>query len=340
MTVANFDPMAKLIMKSFKLDRPNKMGLSFCIYKTEDFSYLHTIRIYVIINPVRWCPNIQQAFTFFFEIHSQLKRIFNRKIHRDVEVIEKMPSNRKTQSAGKSTSPPEKRKRSQTKPDSKPSIRGQQPIPVERPKKDPNVEYDPYFTGSVVRCGAFGKTTGNKCKNLAMDNGRCRMHGGNAGPPDGNKNAVTHGLYERILFSAFEDEEIALWENQKSDVMSNLIVTIRIISIREFRMLKRIESLKNAGDFTVTEKTREHGEGEKGDKDMKTVKREGTLGQIQAIESELTKVQTSKAKLLEFQHRLENAAGKSDVPNFDRYMQALAKSAADVWDTDDGDDGE
>ena len=38
------------------------------------------------------------------------------------------------------------------------------------------------------RCGAHCRTTGNPCKNPAMLNGRCRMHGGKAtGRP------ITHG---------------------------------------------------------------------------------------------------------------------------------------------------
>ena len=28
------------------------------------------------------------------------------------------------------------------------------------------------------RCGAYARTTGQPCKNGAMPNGRCRMHGG------------------------------------------------------------------------------------------------------------------------------------------------------------------
>lgn len=38
------------------------------------------------------------------------------------------------------------------------------------------------------KCGAYCRTTGNLCKNAAMKNGRCRMHGGKStGRP------VTHG---------------------------------------------------------------------------------------------------------------------------------------------------
>lgn len=42
------------------------------------------------------------------------------------------------------------------------------------------------------KCGAHCRTTGEPCKNAAMKNGRCRMHGGKStGRP------VTHGLTTR-----------------------------------------------------------------------------------------------------------------------------------------------
>src|ERR1043165_4204597 len=46
------------------------------------------------------------------------------------------------------------------------------------------------------RCGARSRRTGKPCRNGAMKNGRCRMHGGKStGPPKGNRNAWKHGHY-------------------------------------------------------------------------------------------------------------------------------------------------
>src|SRR5262245_42531675 len=46
------------------------------------------------------------------------------------------------------------------------------------------------------RCGAHSRGSGKPCRNGAMKNGRCRMHGGKAtGAPKGNKNAWKHGNY-------------------------------------------------------------------------------------------------------------------------------------------------
>ena len=42
------------------------------------------------------------------------------------------------------------------------------------------------------KCGAHARTTGKPCRNPAMQNGRCRMHGGKStGRP------VIHGMYTK-----------------------------------------------------------------------------------------------------------------------------------------------
>src|SRR5690625_5843014 len=53
------------------------------------------------------------------------------------------------------------------------------------------------------RCGAKTRS-GKPCKNWAMKNGRCRMHGGKStgAPPEKmkkNSNARTHGLFAKYL---------------------------------------------------------------------------------------------------------------------------------------------
>lgn len=45
-------------------------------------------------------------------------------------------------------------------------------------------------------CGAKTRS-GEPCKSKPMPNGRCRMHGG--ATPKTNQNAVTHGIYRKLL---------------------------------------------------------------------------------------------------------------------------------------------
>lgn len=49
---------------------------------------------------------------------------------------------------------------------------------------------------TVARCGAHARTTEQPCQNAAMDNGRCRMHGGKSpGSPCGKAHGnFRHGL--------------------------------------------------------------------------------------------------------------------------------------------------
>lgn len=57
-------------------------------------------------------------------------------------------------------------------------------------------------------CGAKTRS-GAPCKTPAMENGRCRMHGGKAGKTHkGNQNARKHGIYGSVL----TDEEKDQWE--------------------------------------------------------------------------------------------------------------------------------
>lgn len=49
---------------------------------------------------------------------------------------------------------------------------------------------------NVPKCGAHSRRTGMPCRQPAMTNGRCRLHGGKStGAPKGNQNALKHGAY-------------------------------------------------------------------------------------------------------------------------------------------------
>lgn len=71
----------------------------------------------------------------------------------------------------------------------------------------------------MAKCGARTRS-GQPCKNYAMANGRCRMHGGkNTGAPEGNQNARTHGIYS----DAITDDEKGLWGQVEIGSLDNAI---------------------------------------------------------------------------------------------------------------------
>lgn len=133
--------------------------------------------------------------------------------------------------------------------------------------------------------------------------GRCKLHGGcSTGPKDqrGNKNAVKTGEYETIWFDTLDEEERELFHQINLDKIKQLDNGIKLIEIRERRMLKRIQKLKEK-DFTVISRK----EGLERGKATSLEESQGTLGQIQAIEEALTRVQAHKAKLIDLKHKLE-----------------------------------
>jgi uncharacterized protein YjcR len=135
------------------------------------------------------------------------------------------------------------------------------------------------------------------------------MHGGKStGPPKGNKNAVRTGEYETIWMDALDQEERVLFHAVDTNVLKQIDEELRLITIRERRMLQRIERLRAAGDFTVVRQT----VGTEKGKRTNLQEAEGTMGQIQAIEEALTRVQEKKAKLLDLKHRIQSGRDPGD----------------------------
>lgn len=69
-------------------------------------------------------------------------------------------------------------------------------------------------------------------------------HGG-TGPP-GNKNAVRTGEFETLFFNTLNWEEQQLTSMIGLDKEQLLLQEIQLLTVREYRMLHRIEALKNA----------------------------------------------------------------------------------------------
>lgn len=161
-------------------------------------------------------------------------------------------------------------------------------------------------------------------------------HGG-TGPP-GNKNAVRIGEFETLFFDTLEPEERTLAEMIRPDKEQLLLREIQLLAVRERRMLKRIQSLCELeaqtgseedpvpSGMSVTEYTSSI---EKG-KLTELRKYEGILGQIQAIEDALTRVQTRQQKAIEMLHKfgyddakLELATMQLDSPFSRKQKQVL-----------------
>jgi len=98
-------------------------------------------------------------------------------------------------------------------------------------------------------CSAIAKSTGKLCRRQALENGKCKNHGGKStGPKDkdkhreslkGNKNAVKTGEYETIVYETLSDEEKELYERVATDPAKQVNGRYKILEIRTFRLMTR-----------------------------------------------------------------------------------------------------
>ena len=162
-------------------------------------------------------------------------------------------------------------------------------------------------------------------------------HGG-TGPP-GNKNAVTTGEFETLLFDCLLPEERRLADAVPVDKGQLLLQEIRLLTVREYRMLKRIDALRKseerseaAGRYEIAVPPGMTVIGYKAGIEKGKItdlgEYKGILGQIQAIEDALTRVQARKQRAIETLHKF----GFDDA----RLEIELAKIRQDQGEDDDG----
>lgn len=186
------------------------------------------------------------------------------------------------------------------------------------------------------RCKARNRS-GERCKNWAKPGWDvCYYHGAGGGaPPEkmiGNKNALKTGEYETIWLDTLDDEERVFFSRIDTDVARQLDEEIRLMTIRERRMMRRIQELRQ--QTQVLEDVTES------DEMGVTTRYVAALIRIQQIEEALTRVQEKKTRLLELKHKVASTSGDGDDA-LAGLVEAIRESArAAAADTDDADGGE
>lgn len=124
-----------------------------------------------------------------------------------------------------------------------------------------------------------------------------------------NKNAITTGEFETIFFDTLEEDELELVDNTPFEKMKLLKQEIQLLTVRERRMLKRIEDLKHSQEVVIDTETH----GTQGDSEVSLVNYESKLNKIQNIEEALTRVQDKKQKAIDTLHKFEMDELKANI---------------------------
>ncbi len=147
-------------------------------------------------------------------------------------------------------------------------------------------------------------------KNRGAPKGNINAKGnkGGKGAPTGNKNALTTGEYESILFAdVFSERELKVFDIQ-TDLYLELEIELKHYTIREYRMQKRIKELKNKkGGMSVSSvtkiKSKTLGEFDTETNTTETVAK-NVSEEILKIEDALTRVQAGKARIIDRMHKI------------------------------------
>ena len=164
-----------------------------------------------------------------------------------------------------------------------------------------------------------------------------------SGGPPGNKKAVTTGEFETLLFDCLEPEERRLAQAVPEDKQTLLMQEIQLLTVRERRMLKRIDLLRQSPDdseeisgdetgMTVVS----HKMGIEKDKDTDLREYQGKLGQIQSIEDALTRVQARKQAAIDSLHRYGIDDARLEIEMMKLDLAALKLGSQEQEIEDDG----
>ena len=194
----------------------------------------------------------------------------------------------------------------------------------------------------------WNRNVANKKRNVAKRRGGQPGNRNAAGSRGGaaplkNKNAVTTGEFETLFFDCLNDEEKRLVDLMPNDKHTLLFQEIQLLTVRERRMLKRIEDIKESVAYL------ENGEPAEGmtlvsrksgiEKDKGTDLKEyqGKLGQIQSIEEALTRVQARKQRAIESLHKFGFDDERIELER--KRFEMAASAAGEAEDEEAPDDG-
>lgn len=125
-----------------------------------------------------------------------------------------------------------------------------------------------------------------------------------------NKNAVTTGAYENIFNNVFSEEEKQVFESDNFNKMSELIFELRVLKIRESRILLRIQKIQDSGrDMHISKIEKVNSQSSRAvAKESKVETRtiaENNDDQLQRLEDALTRVQEAKRRCIDSLHKIE-----------------------------------
>jgi len=164
---------------------------------------------------------------------------------------------------------------------------------------------------------------------------------GNKGGPGAEKRntrALKTGEYETIYDDLLTDEEKALLKQiELDDKKYQIISEIKILSIRERRILKKIQDLQNGKEMSIVRmsKSSSNNVSYRDNGTLTTTEAESTLNIVQRLEEALTRVQEAKRRYIDSYHKIETDDRKLELDLIRLEMEAERDDSSNTEDMKD-----
>ena len=164
---------------------------------------------------------------------------------------------------------------------------------------------------------------------------------GNKGGPGAEKRntrALKTGEYETIYDDLLTDEEKALLKQiELDDKKYQIILEIKILSIRERRILKKIQDLQNGKEMSIVRmsKSSSNNVSYRDNGTLTTTEAESTLNIVQRLEEALTRVQEAKRRYIDSYHKIETDDRKLELDLIRLEMEAARDDSSNTEDMKD-----
>lgn len=176
---------------------------------------------------------------------------------------------------------------------------------------------------------------------------------GGPGAEKGNTRALKTGEYETIYDDLLtEEEKTIMMQQELYDKKYQIMSEIKLLSVRERRILKKIEDLQNGKEMSIVRmsKSSSNNVSYRNNGTLTTTEAESTTNITQRLDEALTRVQEAKRRYIDSYHKIENddrklelelirlemEAARDDSSNTedmkdDSFIQALNNSTEGVW---------
>lgn len=161
---------------------------------------------------------------------------------------------------------------------------------------------------------------------------------GGPGAEKGNTRALKTGEYETIYDDLLtEEEKTIMMQQELYDKKYQIMSEIKLLSVRERRILKKIEDLQNGKEMSIVRmsKSSSNNVSYRNNGTLTTTEAESTTNITQRLDEALTRVQEAKRRYIDSYHKIENDDRKLELELIRLEMEATRDDSSNTEDMKD-----